>query len=384
MSFNSEPLDMKFYCLLLLVLFLSCKQESDRKEALMDAVAAERSDARMDLSSILKVKKIIPLQTSDSSLVGRVNKIYKSEGCFYVQSGNKTLTVFNGEGKFLRKIGSLGNGPEEFPDLTDFDVDRQHVYILTARKILVFDKRGKYERSIALPGNVSGFRVIGDKMLMFVLGEEHVCYLTDMEGKVVECRLKRNEALRLVRAVPFVSYGTHKILFQKGHSNDLLSYDLTTGCFEDMVFLASGDALSSEKENELLQTPGINRQDILSYGTVFDGLTSSATQTIFGSIEKGKGLTLWVKDHVKGTQRSYALSNLRDDITYTSPDFFAMENTYSPESFITYIQPYRIVEGLEENAEHSQEDNYKSIKQVMDSAGDAEEGNPVLIEFEFE
>lgn len=383
-SINPEPLKMKLYYLIFLLLFLSCKKEKDVMVTLVDCPAAERTVTRMDISSLLKVKKITFLQTSDSSLVGKVDKVYKSSGRYYIQSDNKTLKVFDAEGKYLRQIGSLGGGPEEFSFLTDFDVDTEHVYILTARKILIYDREGKYERSVSFPMNVSGFKVIGDKYLMFVLGEKNVVYLTDAEGNIQEKRLERNEALRLARAVPFISYGTDKILFQKGSSNDLLSYDLITGNFEDMVFIASDDALSSGKENELLQTSEFKRQDLLSYGTVFDGLTSSSTQTIFGSIKKGDGLTLWVKDHVKGTQKAYALSSLRDDITYTSPDFFARENTYSPESFLTYVQPYRILEGLEKNAEYAAEANYKKMKSLLDSIADAEDANPVVIEYAFE
>lgn len=354
------------------------------KLPVVDYLSAEKIDNQMNISSILKVKKITPLETTDNSLIGKIDKMYKCGECYYIQTNNKALKVFDQEGKYLFQIGSLGIGPEEFPVLTDFDVDSEYVYVLTTQKILVYDTSGNYKRSISIPLNASGFRVVGDKFLIFALGEKNVIYVVDTKGKIIEKKLKRNQSLRLARAVPFICYETHKILFQKGYSNDLLSYNVRTGDFEEMIFISSEKAVSSEKENELIETTGKKGQDLLSYGMMFDGMMSSSYQTIFGSMEKGQGLILWVKDFIKGTQKSYVLSKLRDDLTYTSPDFFACGNTYSPESFISFVQPYRIIEGLEMNTKYSAEENYKIMRNLLDSIEDVEESNPIIIEYEFE
>ena len=66
-------------------------------------------------------------------MIGNINTIQVFDGYIYIldSSKAKSLFVFDLEGRFIRKIGSLGNGPGEYLGLNDFtlDTDNGIIYI---------------------------------------------------------------------------------------------------------------------------------------------------------------------------------------------------------------------------------------------------------------
>lgn len=371
---------MKKHLVILLLLFVSCSQNTLNKCIVNDdTVKINRSE--IPISSIIQIKNMIPLETTDASLLGRIEKVVRDEERIYIKSANKPLIVFNDNGKFLETIGSLGSGPEEYSVFLDFDICEDLIYILTVNKIQIFAKEGAFLKSIPILVNASGFRVIGDKILLFVLGNSYVVHVLDMNGKLLDRELERNQALRLSKAIPFVRYGEGHLLFSQGRSNDILAYNIHTGAFEKMSYLSSSDNLSASKEALLMESEKRNSTAFKNNGKTFDGLTSSDTHTLFGSID-GDDIVVWIKDVRKGDVKAYALSSLTDDLTFTSSDFFIKENTDGGDLFLSYLMPYLLLEGLENNRVHSDSPNYEQISLMLDSLN-VEEANPVIIEYSF-
>lgn len=79
------------------------------------------------LSSYFKGVRTIILESNKDCLIGFVNKIQVFDGYIYILDSSKTksLFVFDMEGKFIRKIGSLGNAPGEYLELNDFTLDTE-------------------------------------------------------------------------------------------------------------------------------------------------------------------------------------------------------------------------------------------------------------------
>ena len=81
----------------------------------------------------------IPLETTDNSLLGSVNKVLFRNNCFYVMdkmSGG--VYVFDRRGKFLSSIVKPGEGPEEYIELMDMDVDKEgNVYIADNARMVI-------------------------------------------------------------------------------------------------------------------------------------------------------------------------------------------------------------------------------------------------------
>lgn len=327
------------------------------------------------MSSFIEVKSIIPLETSDVCLISSVEKIIKRNGIIYVKSKNRPLLSFNEDGKFLNAIGAIGIGPQQYVQVADFDVKGNHVYVLTSKKIQVYTQGGEWIKSIPITLNASNLRLAGDEMLLFVLGNKHVIHVMDMEGKEKKSDLKRNQALRLNRAIAFIPYGEN-ILFPMGRSNELLAYNPSQQEFSFMNFLES-NRLTNERETELMEeSPRYNRQ--LQQIGCFDGLLTDNTHMIVPYIKENV-VTLWIKDFQKSQCRAYRLSDLKNDITYVSASSFFYDNTEDDKGFLTYIMPYRLKEGLAEAFEKKNDSYFERMQHVLEPLD--EEANPILIEY---
>lgn len=367
--------------LVLILIFISCDKTPSTINSIVDDTNIEVKSSELSLSSIVKIKKIIPLETNSASLLGNIEKIMKRNNKYYIKSKNRSLAIFDLTGKYVNSIGSLGVGPDEYPALLDFDTDSEFIYILTTNKIQVYSQQGNFIKFIPLSLNVSGFRVVNDKILLFVLGDSYVVHLIDFEGKTIDKRLKRTQPLRLTKSIPFVRYGSDYFLFPQGHANNILAFNIIKERFENLKYLSSLNNMSAEEEANMNEPKLANNKGYSQNKRSFDGLTSSITQTIFGSIERDE-VVLWVKDISQNQVNAYLFASLNDDLTFTSSDFLVKENTDGGDVFLSYLMPYSIAEGLGKNQMFSDNKNYKTLQLMLDSIS-VEESNPVIIEYVF-
>ena len=66
----------------------------------------------------------------------------------------KKLLVFDETGKFEKKIGQFGQGPEEFIALNDFDIDSDgyiYIYDGAKKKLLKYSAKNEFIKSLKLP-----------------------------------------------------------------------------------------------------------------------------------------------------------------------------------------------------------------------------------------
>lgn len=120
------------------------------------------------LSKRVKIESIIPLETSDISLLGEVRKIIKDEELLFILDTNGTLKQFNTNGQFLKRIGKEGQGPGEYSTLTDFSIDHKNkdIYINSLEKLSVYDFKGNFKRKISFKETLSSqvFTFCNDKL----------------------------------------------------------------------------------------------------------------------------------------------------------------------------------------------------------------------------
>jgi hypothetical protein len=105
------------------------------------------------LSDIAYEIKYIPLETDEYNLIGNVNKIKFNDDYIFVQDGNPpSLHVFDHNGKYIRKIGKHGRGPNEFSYLNDFTFSniKPRVWLLTSipYKIIEYNLNGSFVKQI--------------------------------------------------------------------------------------------------------------------------------------------------------------------------------------------------------------------------------------------
>ena len=108
-------------------------------------------DSPVKLSEIAEEVDKISLELTDESLLSLINKvIYHGDRLIIYDSYGPRVLLFDSQGKFIRQIGSKGQGPGEYIYISDvaFDISENIVFISSGFKILSYNLDGAflYER----------------------------------------------------------------------------------------------------------------------------------------------------------------------------------------------------------------------------------------------
>lgn len=143
---------MKYFRIVFIIsIFLleSCKGRIEQTD--IETIQVNLTEAQVKASELFSYIEPVVLETTDSSLLKDISKSYLTKDYFFIKS-HHALFIFDRKGHFVRKIERLGNGPEEYAGLSDFDVDEKtnDIYILdkAQQKILIYDFTGKYQQTI--------------------------------------------------------------------------------------------------------------------------------------------------------------------------------------------------------------------------------------------
>lgn len=92
------------------------------------------------------------LETTDSCLLGEIQKIERWKNLYYIRDVNDNLYIFDREGKFIRKIGRKGRGPEEYTVISDFSIDPVNgdIYLIDWEKMQIYSREGSFQRSVKI------------------------------------------------------------------------------------------------------------------------------------------------------------------------------------------------------------------------------------------
>lgn len=76
----------------------------------------------------------VPLETTENSIIGNIDRVLRHDDRIFILDREKARSVFcfDGSGNFLFRLGKLGRGPGEYPDLLDMVLDpiANHIGIL--------------------------------------------------------------------------------------------------------------------------------------------------------------------------------------------------------------------------------------------------------------
>ena len=139
---------------LLLTLLSGCKQSSsdtNPKESLIRITIEdpEKENQMLYLSKYFKEAQVVPLETKAECLLGEIEKIEIDDNLMFVQDNiRQGICCFNMEGKFLYRIGTLGNSPDELPDIEGFAIDKEENVIYLHSRILQKNKSYSYKGEI--------------------------------------------------------------------------------------------------------------------------------------------------------------------------------------------------------------------------------------------
>ena len=129
---------------ILLVLFMNCTTPKKNDFFTIDIDSAK--DQTLSLSEIADNIEAIELEMTDNSLINGISGI-RLAGDYIVVYESRSIFLFDKTGKFVRKIGSVGQGPGEFLYIRNVatDIKNTSLFVLCrmSGKIICYDFEGK-------------------------------------------------------------------------------------------------------------------------------------------------------------------------------------------------------------------------------------------------
>ena len=150
------------------------------------------------LSDILDYCEAIPLETKEESFISRAHRIAVSDNYIAIKDSERTpLKLFSRKGEYLRDIGAVGRGPDEYNiSLYGVQIDEvsNNLYLLpfaNARRILVFGIDGMPREHIPLRFQQRKFKAWVEGDIVTVLGmpfknDSAVVFQQTIDGELIQ------------------------------------------------------------------------------------------------------------------------------------------------------------------------------------------------------
>ena len=150
---------MKSILLLLIITLLGCssnmKQETISKSGIPVINLSEDVSTvpSLLLSEAAEKLEIVPLEMTDESVLSDITEMQVTDHNIWIDHGREFYIYrFSRTGKFLNRIGSIGQGPGEYVNYLTFlvDEDKKEVYIFSTNNgVLVYDFEGGFKKQIS-------------------------------------------------------------------------------------------------------------------------------------------------------------------------------------------------------------------------------------------
>ena len=149
---NKKAIVSFFSVFVLLFLNQACSKKGDgqKLEAGQIIPVLFNPDKFPPLDSFVAEITVIPLETNENSLLREHPQGIKvHKGLIYINNQRQELYVFDKNGKFIRQIGSRGQGPGEFVEVSDFIFTQDGtIELLDLNKIESYSLEGKHIRTV--------------------------------------------------------------------------------------------------------------------------------------------------------------------------------------------------------------------------------------------
>jgi hypothetical protein len=158
--------------LIIAVFVVSSCRKNNSVEILSETISFN-SNLALNLDSVINFTKYILLEDSEKSLFRDAHKVLiKENKIFILDIISKSVLIFNTDGTFINKVGNIGQGPGEFTNPTDFDIDLDgNVFIYNGAKkeILKYNTQGLFMKSLKTPFDIDNFSILPNGRFLFAL-----------------------------------------------------------------------------------------------------------------------------------------------------------------------------------------------------------------------
>ncbi len=360
------------------LLMAACTSKDELPTYIVDESAVTTGSEK--LSDHVSSIKIVPLETSDSLLIGRISGIRKDGDRLFVNADNH-LMQFDMNGKFVKEIARIGAGPGELKRINNFDVEGDSCYILSFDKLVIksISNPDSYREIPVRSGNY--IRFTPDGMLVacgMPLENGNVIMQLDEKGDTILTMLKACDDWNLSKVVglPELSDGTY--IQQMNFSNDLALVTPSTGEVRTIKLINTSDALDTEDLNDALRQTN-SKMDVA--GEMYTGISVSGSHIFWISMSRGE-MNLYIYDKERKDAVKLNFNNLVDDISGADNFMNNMMigtlpfNESDDNSFISVIDPAVASAYIKENP-NSFAAEYAPLENADDDA------NPAVIFINF-
>lgn len=359
---------------LIALAFIACQSSEQKVQTRYEINIDSISKALPELEQI----RYIPLETTDSSLIGDVDKILYQDNKFYIlDKVGKKILIFDQDGKNIQIIHQVGQGPGEYLEPCDMDIDKKgNIYVSDwGNQSIITYKNGNLNDHEVLK--------IGQYFLDFAMTEKYI-YLSnivqensfkislalwDKEKGVIRV-LKNNERI----AGDKLAYRAKHYFYRS--ENSITYYER----FYPDIYQIEKDTINYYINLLTKKIPSPKELEEWSQGTPTEQMMKSMQYV--GDISSCYETEKYIFITIQGMPPGYGIINKENNQTYyipahkykNIPNGGAIATT--GKEFISYMTPT--------------EDN---IQQILSSVTDAEkqlqiksldeESNPILVLFSY-
>lgn len=195
---------LKSFFLMVLAILLEHSSEGSKIDTLPTIHINPDMDEiqNINLSDIVFDVKAVKLETNSDCLIGYFSSlIHIDQDYIFFETDNKTILIFDSTGKFINKIDSFGNGPNEYNNIisTAVDTNKKEVYIMDNNKVLVFGYDCKFIRKINTTILAGGFfidsnsqNIIAPTIQKYEQNNRDLLHILDYDFNIIKSFKSRN------------------------------------------------------------------------------------------------------------------------------------------------------------------------------------------------
>jgi hypothetical protein len=233
--------------LLLFILLFTCNKNTKKQgETVIHVDVNKVSDFNLD--DIAFFEKMIPLETTESNSIKRIERIFLMDTCLLIWDKNlHNIHVYNLNGNFLHFIGKRGQGPKGYYiEITDVFVNypEKTVSILdnSAKKILSFHIDGEFISSSQL--SCFGYSFFDSKEGYWILNHAqnpmkyNVLLVDKKSNEIIRGFLKSEKFLPLIATNNFFRDNNNQVYFH--YPNEDFIYKIEGEILKPSIYIDFG------------------------------------------------------------------------------------------------------------------------------------------------
>lgn len=310
-----------FWCCLLFILLESCKHGgTDPTDYLVNSTEF----AEDNLSNLVKINRVIPLETNDSSLLSAISSVKKRQGRYYIISKYRPY-VFDENGEFLFMPSRLGHGPGEYSQQVNcMDADSAYIYLYAPPKLITLTLDGKFVNEVSTDWGWGGqFRKIPQGFLTVTENMPDSTHIGFYDNNLMPITkdAKFAEQINLSFNGVWAKWDDRFYIQNDGKSTDFYLFDTQNNSFSRIKFSNRKDGLTTEEYYYLAWKQGKSDAEIPNF------LVSSPQSFGENCLWVCKDSDAWQVYYQKGNSHSAKILKPKsDDVT----------NLESPTKFLDY------------------------------------------------